>query len=69
MESRRAVSTLGVSAMMGASGRSRAARNAVEPDLVQQTMARAWMVCVTSCTAAMMRVGRGFFRRGSAGRR
>ena len=40
--------------MIGASGRSRAARNAVEPDFVQVTMARAWMVWVTSCTAAMI---------------
>ena len=43
--------------MMGADERSRAARMAVMPDLVQQTMARASMVSVTSCTAAMMASG------------
>ena len=43
--------------MIGASERSRAARIAVVPDFVQQTMARAWMVLVTSCTAAMMASG------------
>ena len=40
--------------MIGASERSRAALSAVAPDFVQQTMVRAWIVCVTSCTAAMI---------------
>ena len=51
MASRRAVARIGVSTMIGTSGRSLAARRAVEPDDVQQTIAAAFTV-PTICRAA-----------------
>ncbi len=56
------VSMFGVSAMIGASGRSRAARSPVEPDFVQHTMARAWMVCRDLVHGRHHRVERRRFR-------
>ena len=55
--SRRAVGRFGVSARIGAHGRSRAARSAVAPELVNETIAAAPTVAATWQAAALIASG------------
>ncbi len=64
---RRAVSIFGVSARIGAVGRSRAARSAVAPELVKETIAAAPIVSGDLAAAALIASAIGVLGRQAAG--